>query len=119
LCRLTVSTARASTLWARAMLLEAFSVDGTLARVLLDTLGSAASSMVQVGELIEKARYSQPTVIRRLLSKDLKARLCMRASECSLPVTPRAGHLCGSAASLAPRTNGLRRLCSNAVNAVN
>jgi hypothetical protein len=51
------------------MLLEAFSVDGTLARVLLDTLGSAASSMVQVGELIEKARYSQPTVIRRLLSK--------------------------------------------------
>jgi hypothetical protein len=58
------------------MLLEAFAVDAAIARVLLDALGTAASSMVQVGELMEKARYSQPTVIRRLLSNDLRARLC-------------------------------------------
>jgi hypothetical protein len=32
--------------------------DGTLTRLLLDALDSTASSMVQVGELIEKARYS-------------------------------------------------------------
>jgi hypothetical protein len=99
--RSTASAALTSTLWVRAMLLEAFAVDATIARVLLDALGTAASSMVQVGELIEKVRYSQPTVVRRLLSDDLRSRHVPRSFACSSPVTPRASRQCGSPARLA------------------